>query len=534
VRRGAGYVTRKDRACLSSHLSPLERADRIIPAGTAVATLMHLPIAGTRSEDAVTEALRWDESSVLRERGLLPVEIGDRFGFTDHSANRSDRYRGALVGLGIGNALGRPMAGLSPDEIAGRHGVVEGYATRPNGRWLLPAGQLGGQAQMALISAAALVADGQIVPTGLAARLAAWLPVARTPGDATRQAISALRNGTAWISASVESSAADAAIRAVPVGLACPVDGDRLRLQATLSSVVTHRASTAVAAAVVAAAITAHLVDAASFDIGRLRSVVDQALAAVADPEVALEGLPGTSCLRDRIESALALAGADAGTALTTIGSGDDVLAALPAAIWSLATHPDRPVEAILTVVRAGGAAGTVGALTGAFVGALNGLSALPTSWVEELEYVDGLSGYADDLLTLSGTGTPATPAITRDPLHPATHAPFSLGGVAYPTLEHADPAASVRLRLLPTPADTRRYASTSDVRSDWSTVAAGTIGAVLRRRFDGESGDLEGLRRRPDGDLERMGRVFGTDEPFDYPVLLAIRRDEITELLTA
>src|SRR5690606_19403882 len=121
------------------------------------------------------------------------------------------------------------------------------------------------------------------------------------------------------------------------------------------------------------------------------------------------------------------------------------------------------------------------------------------------------------------------------------THARIRLGGVTYPTLEHAvrstaaaDPAASVRLRLLPTPADARRYASTTEVRSDWPTVASGTIGAVLRRRFDEESGDLEALRRRPDGDLERMAGVFGPHEPFDYPVLLAIRREEIAQLLTA
>lgn len=484
----------------------------------------------------MAHVLKWDEASALRDRQLLPADVGDRFEPSGPSEGRSDRYRGALVGLGLGNALGRPVDGWSAEAIVRRLGDLTRYPTRPNPRWLLPAGQLGDQAQLAILTAASIEADGALDPAGLGRRLAGWLPVARTPDDTTRQAISALRNGAPWMGAGVESPDAGGVIRAVPVGLAFPADGDGLRQAAALAAVVTHRSGTAVAASTVTAAVVAHLVGAA--DPSGVPEAIDQVLEGVPDPAVDLGGPVAT--LRDRLTLALDLVGTEPETALGRIGTGRSALQALPAALWAVLSFPEDPMAAIRATVQGGGATGIVAALTGAFAGALHGSTALPDDLVEELEYADGLSGYADGLLRVSSTGAPSPAGPARDPLHPATYAPFRLGGVSMPTLEHAirstaaaDPAAGVRLRLLPTPADTRRAAASTEVRPDWPETAPRSIGAVLRRRFDDEGSDHV-LKNRSDDDLEALVGAFENDEPFDYPVLLALRREELAALVDA
>lgn len=479
-------------------------------------------------------AVTWDEAAMLRERGLMPPEIGGWFEDPPSRVDLGDRYRGVMLGMGVGEALARPARGLTADDIEARFGVLNRFLTRPLPEWLLPPGQLGDDTQLALLVTATLVAKGRIDPHDLAQRLSAWLPVARTPGQSTKTAVQALRNGAPWLRSGQPSATNGAMVRAIPVGLANPHDLDSLRREAAVSTVVTHTDGAAVAAAAGVAGAIAHLTRTPDgrFRPSALRDAILQALDGI-DDDVRIG--EGSARLGERIDQAFATLGRSPKEALGLLGTGRPVVESLPTALWLFASHAEDPVAATVGAAHAGGEADTIGAIVGAFSGAYRGARSFPAQWVDHLEYADGLAGMADALLELSGSGTCDDLLPVRHPLHPASYRPFRLGGMEVPTLEHAirstqpaDPAASVRVRLLPTPADARRYASTVPARPDWETAATGTVSAVLARRFPEHHADSTLLARTTDDVLESMATVFTPDDPFDYPVLLAVRRGEI------
>jgi hypothetical protein len=232
--------------------------------------------------------------------------------------------------------------------------------------------------------------------------------------------------------------------------------------------------------------------------------------------------------------------GSSAPAGYKAIRTGGFVLESLPAAIWAFASSPENPVGALILAVNGGHAAASVGAMAGALAGAYRGVSSLPPAWVDHLEYADGIAGHADGLLEVSGAGFADDPLFESDLLHPASFSPFQLGGTAMPTLEHAirsaaagDPSVSVKLRLLPTPGDVRRFASTTAQRPDWRTAAAGTVTAILKRRFADHGVAGEQLRQSADAHIELMGGLY-QEEPFDYAALLGARRAMLTDATTS
>jgi ADP-ribosyl-[dinitrogen reductase] hydrolase len=76
------------------------------------------------------------------------------------------------------------------------------------------------------------------------------------------------------------------------------------------------------------------------------------------------------------------------------------VVDTLQTALW-YGLHADSPEDALVAVVNMGGDADTVGAVTGAVVGARFGASAIPDRWRSDLDGVETLSGLARDLAAL-------------------------------------------------------------------------------------------------------------------------------------
>lgn len=482
------------------------------------------------------DILSWDERSVLTDRGLVPPKIGEHLVRQVGRDQLVDRYRGAMVGLGIGDALGGPLVGLTAAEIQAGHGMVNRYLTSPLPPYLLPAGQLGDDSQLALALAGSVVFAGRLDPRDFAHRLMAWFPVARAAGHGLVNATRALRNGTSWLQSGGQSAGKGAAARAVVIGLLDPTDLDALRVDAALQALVTHANGAAIASAIAVAAMVAHLTGTpdGGFQAEALYRVVQRALADIPDTPLDLRHMAARSTLLERIGAALELAGDRPEEARAALGNGGFVLETVPAAVWAFASSPEDPVGATILAVNGGGAADSVGALAAAFAGAYRGVSNLPAAWVDHLEYVDGLAGHADGLLDASGSGYVDEPMFDLDLLHPASFAPFQLGGSTMPTLEHAirsaaaaDPAVAVKIRLLPTPADVRRFSGTVEARPDWRTGAQGTVGAILKRRFAGHDLASEHLRRAAGSQMQMIGALFDSD-PFDYTALLGARRTEL------
>ncbi len=473
---------------------------------------------------------------MLSDRGLIPVGLGeslDRFVSGDPLI---DRYRGAMLGLAIGDALGRPLSGLSPKEVQNAYGLVNRYLSGPLPDFLLPAGQLGSDTQMALALAGSIISAGRFDPREYSQRLMAWHPVARSAGKSVTDATLALRNGTSWLQSGTPSAGKGATARAVPVGLLHPADLDMLRFDAALQAIITHADHTAIASAIAMATSVAHLtgVAAGTFDVALLYRVIERSLQGIELPELPLRHVPARSTLLNRISVALDQVGSAPEVAYSAIKTGGFLLEALPLALWAFASAPENPVGAIVLAVNGGGAASSVGAMAGALAGAYRGASSLPPAWVDHLEYVDGVAGHADSLAETAGVAFADEPMFQPDLLHPASFSPFQLGGSTMPTIEHAirsasaaDPATAVKIRLLPTPADVRRFATRVENRVDWPTGARGTVSAILRRRFGGHDVASDQLRRVATAHLSLMGAFYERD-PFDYADLLGTRRGDL------
>lgn len=479
------------------------------------------------------DLLTWDERSVLTERGFLPSPAYDRLDRPSQEIDVSDRYRGVLVGLGVGDAMGKPIQNMDWQLIEQRHGHVNRYLSAPIEHFMLPPGQITDDTQQALLMASSAIDKARFVPRDLVQRLEALLPVARTAGPSTLAAIRALRSGMPWTHTGQVSAGHGALTRALIPPLMNPFDLDGIRTSEAIQTVITHADHSAVAASVATGAIVAHLLSTppGHLDLASLATTIEHALVGVTDPVIALRTDGTVMSLSERLHQALDLGRLSAHEAYAKLGTGGFVLESLPLALWVFAHHAEDPVAAVILAVSAGGASSTIGGLAAAFAGAYHGASAFPDVWVDHLEYVDGLAGHADRLADQAGFSTPAEPFRAGDLLSPSAYAPFSLGGSTMPTIEHAirasaapDPTASVKMRLAPTPADARRLSVLTPARPDWPAAAPGLVAAILKRRFAAGGSAADRLARASVDDVRDAARSL-LDEPFDYARLLEEQR---------
>jgi ADP-ribosylglycohydrolase len=87
--------------------------------------------------------------------------------------------------------------------------------------------------------------------------------------------------------------------------------------------------------------------------------------------------------------------------ALFEIGTSADAMEAVPASVYCFMKYPRHFAKAVLAAVNAGDAAGSIGALTGSFVGAHAGLDGIPKSWRENVEDSDFLIKIGERLAAL-------------------------------------------------------------------------------------------------------------------------------------
>ncbi|MFP3939410.1 MAG: ADP-ribosylglycohydrolase family protein [Thermoanaerobaculia bacterium] len=326
-----------------------------------------------------------------------------------------DRYRGTLLGLFAGDALGMPVEGWPLREIRARFSH-QGGQVRELEEARLGAGTYTDDTQMALALGEALLASPDSPGDGIDLdRVAACFAGAFAPergyGGNTRRILAAVRGGTPWRRAVGEmqlpggSWANGAAMRVAPVALAFYPD-----------PVAVGRAAEA------QAEVTGH-----SHPVGRTGARL-QALAVLAALRrgaegEALEPLELVAELREcspglpeEHEEALEWieAGLDArpSEAVRSLGVSGRASESVPAALWaflSCARDPEGEAEgAIVRAVSLGGDADTIGAMAGALAGAYRGASALPARWLDALEEGPRGRSYAVDLadrLYEGGTG---------------------------------------------------------------------------------------------------------------------------------
>lgn len=289
---------------------------------------------------------------------------------------RTDRFRGCLVGLALGDALGAPVEFLAIEQIKRRFGPAGIGRLEP---YRSAIGLVTDDAQMARATAEAVLdagGDPAMMEAALRRRYREWLALQdepehrRAPG---MTCIAALRSGRPV----PHSKGNGAVMRVAPVGLAFGRDLEACANVAAMSARITHGHAAAAGCAAVAACVVAGLAwhglaIAAAIDVARCitraaglfdRETEAAVLAAGAQQEPAGEGWTADECL------ALAL-----------------FLARTGAAPWA----------ALCRAVNRTGDSDTVGALTGAFLGAQHGLAMLPADQVALVEDSHAIVRLAD------------------------------------------------------------------------------------------------------------------------------------------
>jgi ADP-ribosyl-[dinitrogen reductase] hydrolase len=302
----------------------------------------------------------------------------------DASCNRptlTDRFRGALIGLAVGDALGttvefRPRGSFEPvtDMLGG-------------GPFQLLPGQWTDDTSMALCLAASLAECGGFNPGDQMARYVRWYRegymsatgICFDIGNATRDALTRFeRRGDPYAGSTNPNAAGNGCLmRLAPVPMAFFGDIDRAGDYSAESARTTHGALECVEA---------------SRLFGRM---LHRALAG--DDKAAI--LSGDAELPFAAPTIARLArSAYADKARSAISGSGYVVQSLEAALWCF-QHTGSYAEAVLMAVNLGDDADTTAAICGQLAGAFYGLSGIPAPWRERLSHFSLLQELADALL---------------------------------------------------------------------------------------------------------------------------------------
>ena len=349
--------------------------------------------------------------------------------------NRLERFRGCLVGLAVGDALGAPLIGMKSAHIRQVYGEIDDYVDaarawkgRPQ-RWALP-GLYTNNTQRALAVADILARDGRCEPRALA-DVFIEMADARAEGGTCgchrrvsrhfRAALERMRSPERDpCDCGGMSPGCGAAARVAPLALFHAGQPDALIRAVIETTQVTHRDARAIAAALAVAL------------------AVAQAVGQVGNPSRCFRASEADRLLAERVKTAWQSAPAISPSLATgcqtvplaldllprLLQEGDDTLAYESIVREANRCAPERPVhdpsegfapaaastalylalsgrsfpEAVAAAVSLGRDAHDVGAMVGAIVGARDGIEAIPAPWISGLRNADQVRWRADHL----------------------------------------------------------------------------------------------------------------------------------------
>lgn len=296
-----------------------------------------------------------------------------------------ERYRGCLLGLAVGDALGAPAEFLSAEQIAERWGVLTEMVG--GGCHNVAPGESTDATDMMLCLAESLAERSRFDPDDVARRYLDWF--AAGPKDVSltvRTALLSIRAGTSLDLASRRAyeilgspTAGNGSLaRCAPIALRYVGDRDALLDASLRESALTHFErlagwACAIFNELLAAALT-----------GQLRSSA-LAVAARYDDEDARVSTTVREALVAEPEE---------------VHSSAFVLDTLRLAVWAT-VHAESFEEALINAVNLGNDPDTAGAVTGALAGAHFGEGSIPSRWLDVLVVRDRAFAVADRLAEL-------------------------------------------------------------------------------------------------------------------------------------
>lgn len=284
-----------------------------------------------------------------------------------------DKVRGVLFGTALGDALGFPCENLSAKRINQIFGRVESYRIL---------GDLGygtdDTEQTALLATALLRSGGESTHCvkSFKRSLAGWF--LRLPFSTGQATLTACLKILLFIPESgVRSAGNGSAMRASILGIVYCDDKERQQALGTAISRVTHTDERAIEGALFCSSFAASL----------CRFGNDTKIDAIRENCRGLVEEIQNQELKVALKTAMALAEGQATkeTAVKQLKTTGYVIHTLSFALFCVLRYGEDPFEAIVEAVNAGGDTDSIGAITGAWIGAWHGASRLPQGLIAKL-----------------------------------------------------------------------------------------------------------------------------------------------------
>lgn len=311
------------------------------------------------------------------------------------AADILDRFRGCLLGVAVGDALGMPVEGYSAYEIESKFDRVRDMMPAPSDHFHsgLEAGQFTDDTEETLLLAESMIESSGFSVERFADKLMGWGSLwaldenlNRGVGFTTRSSVESLLSGTSWKESGLTIPTCGSAMRSAPIGLIYRCDLSLAGRYADLQSIPTHCGPASRAGAIAVAVAVALCLQGFPKDTV-LRTA--SSLAGVADKRFA-----------DRLLWISSLQDLEPSQALAEIGNSPDVSETVPAAFYCFLMF--EPEEALITAASSGGDTDSIASIAGSLFGAALGTGWIPERWLTCLEDRERIERVALDLSHLS------------------------------------------------------------------------------------------------------------------------------------
>ena len=292
-----------------------------------------------------------------------------------------EKFRGAVIGFAVGDALGMPVEGMKREDIKRYYGKISDFVDSPLGD--LKAGEWTDDTEQMIILANSILKTRTFSPEQFAKDILNLR--SNRIGWTTRRALKNLSLGCSWINSGVESETCGSSVRVLPIGLVYSFNLDLVEEYSALSSCVTHK-GIAIAGAI-------------AFGIG-IACVYNGMDHEEVVREVQRRVRKYDELIADKIRLSYDISDKDVDFAIDKIGNSVSVYESVPLAFYLFFSTSDFE-ECAVKSANVGGDADSISAMACALKGCERGISDIPNRWIRKLKDCDYLMELADRLYDL-------------------------------------------------------------------------------------------------------------------------------------
>jgi ADP-ribosylglycohydrolase len=310
------------------------------------------------------------------------------------------KIHGCLAGVAIGDALGMPMAGWTPEEVKRRYGKVNALIAPAPDHPLhgkLPLGSITDDTQLTMAIVDMILVDGAVTRRGMADRIVKWvvennLLETRILGPSTKAAVRELMERRDPSETGRAGTTNGGGMKIAPVGIinvarptARLVDDVEEACMPTHYTGVAIGAASAVAAAVAEALKVNSTINSVVCASRRAAKLGETRGAQLAYPSVEKRIAMAAHIARGKAPEKAAEALYD------QIGADISSSDAIPTAIGLFVAGEGDPMRTITLTANMGGDTDTIGAMAGGIAGAYKDIQAFPKGTLDTVERVNRL-----------------------------------------------------------------------------------------------------------------------------------------------